>query len=377
MLNKIALIILLTLSFYVSGQDSVEINPEHPDRYVVVKGDTLWDIAGRFLTEPWRWPEIWETNPQIENPHLIYPGDVVSLVFDGGRPILTVERGVAGTGGRTGAGPGRNVKLSPEIREFERQAAIPTIPIEAIRHFLTRPLIVDENEMEAWPYIVSNYGQRLIAGAQNQVYIRGISRGDDTETYAVYRKGEPLIAYSSNKGAILGYEALYVGDAVIVKQGDPATGIITQSDREILNGDRLAPLSDDEIYADFIPRLPSESVDGSIISVIDGVSQISQYQVVVLDVGERDGLEQGNVLGIYQAGKLIQDKTGLKKGGKTLNDTALVEYLGKPRAAGEPVQLPEEYAGVVMIFRTFDRLSYGLIMEATAPIHLYDTVKNL
>lgn len=370
MLNKIALVTLLIVSGYAFGQDAIEINPDHPDRYVVQKGDTLWDIAGRFLTQPWRWPEIWETNPQIENPHLIYPGDIVSLVFDGDQPVLRVDRGGVATSGRY-------QKLSPRVRVHETRDAIQTIPIEAIRHFLSRPLVVDRDEMEGWPYIVSNYQQHLIAGAENRVYVRGIPRNTETERYSIYRKGEPLIADSRNKGATLGYEALYVGDARIVRGGDPATAVITRSGREILNGDRLAPVSEREIETDFIPHPPAGDVFGSIISVIDGVSQIGQYQVVIMDIGERDGLEKGNVLGIYQAGRIIRDKIGLKKGGRTLNDTALVEYLGKPRAAGEPVQLPEEYAGVVLIFRTFDQVSYGLIMESIAPIHLHDKVKNL
>jgi len=370
MLNKIVLISLLLLSITGSAQDAVEINPNHPESYVVVKGDTLWDIAGRFLTEPWRWPEIWESNPQIANPHLIYPGYVVSLTYEGGRPVLSVDR-------QGGGSTGRLVKLAPAIRTHERSDAIPTIPIEAIRHFLIRPLVVGEDEMDSWPYIVSNFDQHLIAGARNKVYVRGISSGSDVENYAVYRKGDPYIAHSRDQGTILGYEAIHIGDAVIVNDGDPATAIVTTSSREIHNGDRLAPVSNEEVDTDFVPSSPASSVKGNIISVIDGVSQISRYQVVIMDIGEQDGVAKGNVLGIYQSGKVVQDNTTPRTARKTLNDTALVEYLGRPKSAARTVQLPEEYAGVVMIFRTFDRVSYGLIMEATAPIHMHDAVTNL
>ena len=371
MLNKIVLISLLLLSITGSAQDAVEINPNHPESYVVVKGDTLWDIAGRFLTEPWRWPEIWETNPQIADPHLIYPGDVISLAYEGGQPRLTVNRGGGGSAGRL-------VKLSPEIRMHERSEAIPTIPIEAIRHFLNRPLVLDEGELDTWPYILSTFDQHLVAGTGNKLYIRGLDANDGVKNYSIYRKGGPYIAQSHDRGATLGYEAIHIGDAVIVENGEPATAVVTASNREIMIGDRLAPVSDEEIDTDYIPSVPVSNVRGNIIAVIDGVSQISQYQVVIMDVGTQDGVQRGNVLGIYQSGKVVEDDTITNKSGrKNINDTALVEYLGRPKPAVRTVQLPEEYAGVVMIFRTFDRVSYGLIMEATASIHLHDAVRNL
>lgn len=369
MLNKILLLALLLLSVPGFTQDDVRINPDHPDSYVVVQGDTLWAISGRFLTEPWRWPEIWETNPQIADPHLIYPGDVISLVYEGGQPRLTVSRGGSSN---------RLVKLSPEIRAHDRSEAIPAIPIEAIRHFLNRPLVLDEGEMDAWPYVLSPLDQHLISGASDKIYIRGLGASDGVKNYSIYRKGEPYIAQSHDQGTTLGYEAIHVGDAAIVENGDPATAMVTTSNREIMIGDRLAPVSDEEIDTDYIPSVPASSVRGNIIAVIDGVSQISQYQVVIMDVGTQDGLQRGNVLGIYQSGKVVEDDVQMNKSGrKNINDTALVEYLGRPKPAVRTVQLPEEYAGVVMIFRTFDRVSYGLIMEATASIHLHDAVRNL
>jgi len=372
MLNKIILTILLSVTFFLVQADTVEINPDHPDSYVVVKGDTLWDIAGRFLTQPWRWPDIWERNPQIENPHLIYPGDVVSLVYEDGAPILTVDRGGAGGSTTRRSSSGRNVKLSPEIRSHEREDAIPAIPIDAIRHFLSRPLVVDSNEMDAWPYVVSSYEQHLVSGEDNRVYVRGIAGNSDTHAWSVYRRGPAYTSMGKYGDDTLGYEAIYVGDAVIEQYGDPATALITNSDREILKGDRLAPMPEEEIETDFIPSPPARNVNGSIISVVEGVSQIGQYQIVVLDVGETDGLERGNVLGIFQSGQEIRDKVGTED-----SHSALVEYLGSPEAAGEKVLLPDEYTGIIMIFRTFDRISYGLIMETFGPVHLNDIVKNL
>lgn len=369
MLNKIILILLLVGAISTVQADTVQVNPDHPDRYVVVKGDTLWDISGRFLTEPWRWPEIWKVNPQIENPHLIYPGDVVSLTYQGGSPILTVERG----GSARNRGGARMVKLSPEIRELDKAEAIPSIPIDVIRNFLSRPLVInDEEEMDSLPYIVSNFDQHLVAGQGNRVYIKGLSEESGQQNYLVYRKGP---AYKKN-GKVIGYEALYVGEAIIERYGDPSTATITQSVREVHNGDRLMPQSDKDINRDFTPRNPGNSVSGNIISVVDGLREIGQFQIVVVDLGESDGMEPGTVLGIYQSGKVVTDKTGAKSNWPLAN-TPLGDYLGTPNARGVDVKLPEEYAGVVMIFRTYDRISYGIVMQAIGPLKINDSVKNL
>ena len=376
MLNKIISITLLLLAITCAQAETIEVNPDHPDRYVVVKGDTLWDISGRFLTEPWRWPEIWQVNPQISDPHLIYPGDVVSLSYQDGVPILSVDRGIAGGMRSSGArgvrsGSGSAVKLSPAIREYDDGGAIPSIPIEVIRHFLDRPLVINnDKEMDAWPYIVSNPQTRLISGRDNRIYVRGLT--GDTQTYSIYRKGN---AYESN-GKVLGYEALYVGEAVLESPGEPATLVITKSTREVVNGDRLLPLSSGDIDRDFTPRQPATNVDGSIISVVDGLLEIGQYQIVVLDVGESDGMETGNILGIFQHGPVVRDKVGTNGARAMSSSLGFADWLGRPKVRGEKVQLPDQFAGVLMIFRTYAQVSYGLVMEAYAPLKINDTVRN-
>lgn len=403
MLHKILISIpLIAISFIVRAED-IQVNPNHPDSYVVQKGDTLWDISARFLVEPWRWPEIWKVNPQIHNPHLIYPGDVVRLVYVGGVPELTVSRGQP-TAGPSEEGPvvssvaGRNVKLSPRIRTVKEREAIPTIPIEAIREFLTRPLVVTEDELASRPYIVSSYDQHLVAGPGNEVYVRGLPEDAKERNYSIYRKGPAFKSKVKQPGEILGYQAIYVGDVTIKKFGDPATGIVTTADREILNGDRLLPQSKQDIRNDFIPHNPDKAVSGSIISAIDVLSQIGRYQVVVLDLGAKDGVTVGNVLGVYRKGAVIDDKIQYQKyepvAGEGTNpfsnivgdvvktkrdfdNTALVGYLGRPKISGGKVRLPEKYTGVLMVFRTFDDVSYALVMEAQAPMHLNDTVKNM
>ncbi|MDX1518861.1 MAG: LysM peptidoglycan-binding domain-containing protein [Gammaproteobacteria bacterium] len=408
MLNKIILASLLSLWITAATADTVSVNPDHPEQYIVQKGDTLWDIAGRFLQQPWRWPEVWQGNPQISNPHLIYPGDVVTLTFVDGEPVLSVGNVARSVSGRT-------VRLSPTIRVHERDEAIPAIPIDAIKSFLTRPLVVEKDEMQEWPYIVASYDEHLIASSGNKIYVRGLDdmAAASSKRYAVYRQGKPYKKYSAEGESeeILGYEALYVGDAVIHQGGDPATGVIASADREILVGDRLREQLKDDVNTAFIPRPPVRDVEGNIISVVDGVTQIGQYQVVVLDVGEDDGLETGNVLGIYQSGVVVNDKIAArvkqrKKDEELLNRIEETDYekdgfggaiaylldqivLAKHKfdnefphfsnlqAKPEEVTLPESNAGVLMVIRTFDRVSYGLVMDVTAPIHINDRVRSM
>ncbi len=234
MVNKILISFAILLMFVCANAGEIELNPEHPDKYTVVKGDTLWDISARFLKKPWLWQEIWRVNPQIKNPHLIYPGDTVSLTYEGGQPVLNLER--AGQ-----AGSGRNIKLSPTIRSSENDKAIPAIPIDAIQQFLKWPLIFERDEMEDWPYVISSYEGHLIASVNNTIYVRGIPDDAESKEYSIYRKGPAYLNVKKDEDEedeILGYEAIYVGQAVMQKKGDPASAVITSVDREVLMGDR-------------------------------------------------------------------------------------------------------------------------------------------
>ena len=384
MFKKIYFLLVCLLFTSISIADTVKLNPGHPDEYVVQKGDTLWDISAQFLQEPWYWPTIWRGNPQITDPHLIYPGDIVSLSVIDGQPILTVN-------GSGMAVDGRNVKLSPVARSYERDEAIQAIPVDAIQQFLTQPRIVSEDEMIDWPYVVSSYDEHLVSGAGNKIYVRGLDQ-DSTETrYALYRRGPAYINPRKDENRVLGYEALYLGDVVIEKRGDPASAIVTLSKQEILSGDRLVAESAGEAKNEYIPSTPYQDVDANILSVIDGVAEIGQYQVVVVDVGDNDGVEVGSILGIYQSGNIVKDEiaTEVKRnyevdennilGGvwKDIHDSDLIGYLGRWNTQAELVELPAEYAGVLMVFRTFENVSYGLVMKAVSPIHIYDSVRNL
>jgi hypothetical protein len=376
---------MLCLSFTsISVADTVKLSPDHPDEYVVQKGDTLWDISARFLQEPWYWPTIWQGNPQITDPHLIYPGDIVSLSIIDGKPLLSVN----GSGMVT---DGRNIRLSPTVRSEDRDDAIQTIPVDAIQQFLSRPRIVTDEEMSHWPYVVSSYDQHLISGSGSKLYVRGLNDDADETRYSIYRKGSAYINTRKDPGRVLGYEALYLGDVVIEKRGDPASAIVTLSKQEILNGDRLVIESDEDANYTFVPTTPYQDIDANILSVINGVAEIGQYQVVVVDVGDSDGVEVGSVLGIYQSGNVVRDEIATESKGnyevdpedwvgdmtKSFNNSDLVGYLGRTNARPEYVELPEEYAGVLMVFRTFENVSYGLVMSAVSSIHVLDSVRNL
>lgn len=339
--HKIAsMIIGLTIALGVMAADPVAVNPAHPDRYTVVTGDTLWDISGRFLRDPWRWPDVWHVNPQIANPHLIYPGDVIVMTYVNGQPRLSLERGSL-------------VKLSPRVRSTPLDGAIPAIPIDAIQQFLTRPYVLDKAAMDSAPYIVAFDDEHVIGSNNIKAYIRSIDNDND-QSFDIIRPGGPY--KDAESGEILGYEALFVGQSDLQRTGDPATVMIGSTELEALAGDRLIPTGEDRPLEAFHPKAPANQIKGSIISVIGGVSQVGQYQVVVLDRGASDGLEPGSVLAIDQRGETVRDTISSRP--------------------GERVTLPDERAGTLMVFRTFDRVSFALVMRATRSIHVLDRVHN-
>ena len=335
----IGFIIGLLLSCSSLAAEPVNLNPAHPDRHVVVKGDTLWDISALFLRDPWLWPEVWYVNPQIENPHLIYPGDEIILTYADGRPILSLQRGSG------------HKKLSPSIRATPLDTAIPTIPVDAIAQFLTRPYVLEEGQLEQAPYVVHFLDDHIVGGAGISFYARSIEEQQPIR-YSVIRPGKPYKDPDTQE--ILGYEATFIGDADLQRTGDPAKLLIVSSDIEAVIGDRLIPSEDDDPMVNFQPSVPDTDIEGRIISVLNGVSQIGQYNVVVLNKGAQDGLKTGHVLEILQGGNQIRDIVA---------------------GRGATVTLPLEEAGHLMIFRTFERVSFALIMHATKPLHVLDWVR--
>jgi len=329
---------------------AVVVRNEAPERYTVVRGDTLWDISARFLRDPWLWPEIWDVNPQIGNPHLIYPGDIISLYWVDGRPRLQVQRGDQVITGRIGGVE----RWSPRVRAEALDDAIPLFSDAAIRQFTVKPRVVTKEQLEAAPYVIGNYDGRLISATGHQVYVRGLPDTEERQ-YSIFRPGKPLIDPKSEE--ILGYEAVYVADSRVLEFGDPATLLITDNNRETLAGDRLLPLDRDDLPYNFAPRQPELPFDGTIISLFDAISHVGQNQVVVINLGQREGVAVGDVLAIKRRGGTIVDR-----------------YSG---VENDVVKLPDTRIGVLMVFRVFDRVSYGLIMESTRTTHLHDAVTNL
>ncbi|MGB5689211.1 MAG: LysM peptidoglycan-binding domain-containing protein [Woeseiaceae bacterium] len=317
--------------------EPVPLAEGHPNEYVVQVGDTLWDIAGTFLKDPWFWPEIWYVNPEIVNPHLIYPGDVLGLVYIDGQPRITNVRA-------------STYRMSPQARVTPLTEAIVSIPYEEVSAFLSSGVILEKKQADSLPYLLETRGDHLIASAGNEIYVRGITDTTPGKRYQLVHIGDPLHDPDDNR--LIGYQGIPVGDGRLRRGGDPATVALTDTSREAIPGDRLLP-EDDDIPLNFFPRAPSTEVDGRIISVVGGVTQIGQYMVVVMNRGTNHGLSTGDVLTVFQAGEEVNDRFG---GGK--------------------VTLPEEEAGTVMVFKTFDRISYGLVMEATQVIHIHDTIRN-
>jgi len=317
--------------------EPVPLASGHPDEYVVKVGDTLWDIAATFLRDPWFWPEIWYVNPDIENPHLIYPGDVLGLVYIDGQPRVTNVRA-------------STYRLSPQARVTPLTEAINSIPFESISSFLQTGVVLEKDEADSLPYLLASRGDHLVAAAGNEVYVRGTGADPVGTRFGVIKIGDPLVDPDDNR--VVGYQGLWVGQGTMRRGGDPATIRLNETTREASQGDRLIPESID-IPLNFFPKAPNSQIDGRIISVVDGVTQIGQYQVVVLNRGSRDGLAVGDVLSVFQYGETVRDRIG-----------------------GGSVKLPDEAAGTVMVFKVYDEIGYGLVMEATEVIHIHDAVRN-
>lgn len=335
-----------------AAEPEVVLQASAPQEYVVKKGDTLWDIASTFLRDPWYWPEIWHVNPQIANPHLIYPGDVITLFYIEGRPYLSVSGGPRVEAGTPTGLP--TEKIGPQVRVEPLDRQQTEVPVQAVHQFLIRPRVVTEDEFKQAPYIVDSQDNRLIYGAGDRVYVRGLRRSDEAHQYSVFRQGEVLRDPKTKE--LLGYEAIHVGEATVVARADISTVVLTDTVREALRGDRLLPIEED-FDRSFIPHAPDFETRGTIISLFDAISQIGKTQVAVINLGSRDGMEKGHVLTVLQAGRTVRDTYG-------------------PSSSETRVALPEERTGVMMIFRIFDKVSYGLIMESTRPISVGDAVET-
>lgn len=341
----ISLILLFGLSPLARAAD-LELQDNPPSKHVVVKGDTLWGIAGRFLKDPWRWPELWNLNrEQVKNPHLVYPGDVILLLTVNGQPRLQIaEKQAADL---------ETVRLSPRLRsETLETRAIPSISPSIIAPFLAQPLLIEESALESAPYILRTEEGRVLVGAGENAYVRGL-KAENGLYWNVYRPGKMLVDPETKE--TLGQEAEYLGKAKVVKFGEPTTIEVTQSVLEIYASDRLIPVTAAPINA-YVPHAPDKAVSGRVMSIYGGAAEAGQNAVVTINKGSRDGIEIGHVLAIYRRGSSVSVLDA--KGDKA------------------ELKLPDERSGLLFVFRTFDKLSYALIVQSSRPIHTLDLIQT-
>ncbi|MFL6604333.1 MAG: LysM peptidoglycan-binding domain-containing protein [Steroidobacteraceae bacterium] len=329
------------------------LNPNAPKSYTVKRGDTLWGIASTFLRDPWLWPEVWYINPQVANPHLIYPGDTLALAYGrDGKPFIRLEQGGA-------------ARLDPRLRSSPLDGAIPTIPYSAISAFLSRPSVLTKEQIREAPHVVAFRDEHAVAGTGHEVYIADLNATPNSR-YSVVHVGDELRDPDDNK--VVGYQGIYTATALVSQPGSPTKALLIDTARETLQGDRVLA-ADLDVPLNFMLRAPRNDVHGRIISVIDGTQDIGQYQIVVINRGKRHGIDAGHVLAIDQAGKVVRDVYGKQPG--------YARYLGGVGTSFAPkVKLPDERAGTLLVFKSFDRISYALIVGAANVIRVQDVVHN-
>jgi hypothetical protein len=321
-----------------ASSEKVVINKDVPNSYTVVRGDTLWDISAVFLQSPWMWPEIWHANQQIDNPHLIYPGDIISLVYINGVPQLKIVRS-------------REVKLSPEIRSLDHDDAISALPLNVISTFLSKTRVTDDATLNGAPYVLGGAERRILVGMSDDFYARGDFTANRLN-YGIFRRGEPYT--DPETGELLGIRAIDIGAARIkALEKDVATLNVSRAEGEIRIKDRLLVAEERVLASAFYPRAPEAAINGSVINVEEGVRNAGALDVVAINRGDRDGLQSGDTLAIFKRGELVKD-----------------------RIVGEQVRLPDERIGLLMVFDTYEKMSFALVMEADRQIDLGDLLRN-
>ncbi|WP_200915467.1 LysM peptidoglycan-binding domain-containing protein [Jeongeupia sp. HS-3] len=350
-MRKTIISLLLALGVGVGSvqADTLALQSNAPERYVVVKGDTLWGISGHFLKQPWRWPEIWQMNKdEIKNPHWIYPGDVVVLDRSGDTPRLKLlksnkvsNRGV--------------VKLAPRVRSsgFEDGAAAPSIPYAAIEPFLNKPLVIDPDSFKASPRIAAGPDSRVMFATGDRIYAVDL-QGEPGDTWQAYRPGKPLTDPDDPDGKrVIGYQVDYLGDVRMEKEGDVATLRVVSAKEEIGVGSRLIRAADAP-FINYVPHAPQQALEGRVVSAYGGIVEAGQYTTVVINRGSDAGVDIGTVLSTYKRGRAI-----------------VKEQQAEPSRV-----TPPEKSSNVFVYRVFPQFSYGLLLDSTLPVNVGDDVKS-
>ena len=378
------------LTGVVLAQD-VSIRSDHPERYVVVEGDTLWEISGRFLDKPWQWPAIWQANPQIANPHLIYPGDVVSLVYVDGVPQLRLSRGGEALPARD-----NTVKLSPAVRIVNKQDPINAIALERIEPFLREVRVLSPSEFEGLPYIVASNENRITATYSDQTYARNLNASIGQE-FAVARlhsiydrvneagdvrrvlpkqdwkqvpnvkdRNETLwnetLPWERRPQDPVGYELIEVSRVRVAQAGEISVLDVIRDRTEVRDGDFILPLDSTGYDSTFFPHaMDSVPENLRILATKDALYGVGHYQIVALNGGSRQGVESGHVFSVFRPGPEVKDRTGYRYGSF---------------AEEAELRLPPTYSALVMVFRTFDDVSYAMVMAGDNVVREFDYVRD-
>lgn len=387
-MRKLWVLMIVALVALPLAAQEVELRDDHPDEYIVREGDTLWDIAGRFLTRPWQWPAIWQANPQVENPHLIYPGDRLSLIYVDGQPRLVLD------GAR---------RLSPEVRQSETTGPVTTVPMGAIEAFLIKPRVVGRDELAGLPYVVANEDTRYVSAEPYRAFVRGMQQqraGDQViiarlsyqfeeiesggrsavrqnvmrgNIGAVPADERPInvgrkLNFFAREGNVIGYQLWEVARAEVLETGDPGQLQVMEADLEVRAGDYVLPVDPYLYDLTFYPRAPEFDIPqgASIIGIRGGDYAVGHYQIVAMDIGIQDGVEPGHTFSVFHPNREVRDEfvDGLR---------------GRPApsgVSGGKVQLPEQFIGQVMVFRSFDRVSYALVMTGKRGVKVGDTLAH-
>lgn len=384
-IRKIIYLILVTMLAGAAMAQDVSVRADHPEEYIVVRGDTLWDISAKFLDQPWQWPAIWHANQQIQNPHLIYPGDRISLVYVDGSPRLVVDRDRP------------TVRLSPDTRAVSREA-VNAIPLDMIKPFIRNARVIGREQFEGLPYVVANMESRINTTVGDRTYVRGL-QGSTGDRYAVmrlnniyYRMGgekrravergyaqhaperlelpqgfwRPVNTWGK-KTEIIGYELYEVSIGTLVKTGDPAILEIDSGRTEVQEGDLLMPVDAHAFPGQFSPRAMAAMPDDLKVLAIEGAHYgVGHYQTVAISGGARQGIEAGHVFSAFRPGKTIRDDVKYPAG----------SWADVGTWNGDKVTLPDEYDAHIMVFRVFDEVSYAMVMDGARPVREQDLLKH-